>query len=210
MFNAAQSKMYRQKPRTVALVCLLMTVFAAIIVAQNASAETKSLTIPRPPEFRPRLQQDGTPQYITADSLESDFRKTSPMLTAFVHNKKIQQFIIPADDWLHDLLWMYKELIRGLGIKGEADTWDCENYSSLLNNLSTIAVWRAGYYQTRAAVGWLRVNAQKSWAGLPGVMHALMFTMTGEGIYIIEPQNGQYIRLSEYPNRAYIEEVYLF
>ena len=41
-------------------------------------------------------------------------------------------------------------------------------------------------------------------------MHALIFTVTGNGIYIIEPQNGQYVPLSQYPNRHYIEEVYLF
>ena len=108
------------------------------------------------------------------------------------------------------MLKTYDMLLAEVGVQAKADTWDCENYSGLLNALTTLRIWRAGYLETRAALGWLRVNAKKGWAGMPGTMHSLIFTITVKGIYIIEPQNGQYISLSDYPNRQYVEEVYLF
>jgi len=80
----------------------------------------------------------------------------------------------------------------------------------MLNAITTLRVWRAGYLDTRATIGWLRVDAKHSWAGMVAELHALMFAVTSEGIFIIEPQNGQYCNLSDYPNREYIEEVYLF
>ncbi|RUM47440.1 MAG: hypothetical protein DSY80_00930, partial [Desulfocapsa sp.] len=59
-------------------------------------------------------------------------------------------------------------------------------------------------------IGWLRVDAKKEWAGLPPVMHALMFAITDEGLIIIEPQNGRKTLLKDYPNKNYIQEVFLF
>jgi len=56
----------------------------------------------------------------------------------------------------------------------------------------------------------MRVLAKYEWAGIPDAIHALVFAVTDDGILFIEPQNGQEIMLKDYPNRAYIEEVYLF
>lgn len=95
-------------------------------------------------------------------------------------------------------------------VQAKADTWDCENYSELLNALVTVRIWKAGYYDTRAAIGWMRVNAKNEWAGLPGVVHALMFGVTEKGLFVIEPQNGQYVELEDYPNKEFIQEVFLF
>jgi ligand-binding sensor domain-containing protein len=73
----------------------------------------------------------------------------------------------------------------------------------MLNALTTIRIWEAGFYDTRGAMGWMRVDARKEWAGLPGVMHALMFAVTEDGIFVIEPQNGKTVKLADYPNRFY-------
>lgn len=173
-------------------------------------AEEDYLTLPMPQKFIPALQTDGTPQYVSGESIEEQIRKVSPALQQFYHNKKITRFIVPEHVWLDHLLGSYDEFLSYTGVQGKANTWDCENYSGMLNAITTLRIWRAGYLDTRAAIGWLRVDAKQSWAGLPAVLHALMFAVTSEGIFIIEPQNGQYCTLSDYPNNKYIEEVYLF
>ncbi len=92
----------------------------------------------------------------------------------------------------------------------QQDTWDCENYSALLNSFASLRLWNAGYTDTRMALGWMRVQAKFPWAGIPDAIHALIFAVTSKGVVVIEPQNGQSTILKDYPNKAYIEEVYLF
>jgi hypothetical protein len=194
---------------TILTVVFLIAAYTCVYQVANA-AEDEYTTLPMPPEFIAALEADGTPKYVTADGIETEFRQFNPELKRFYYNKKITKFIVPEAGWLKDLLRTYDMLLSDVGLVAEPDTWDCENYSGLLNALTTLRIWRAGYLDTRAALGWLRVNAKKGWAGMPGTLHSLIFTVTVKGIYIIEPQNGQYISLSEYPNRKYVEEVYLF
>ena len=175
-----------------------------------SAAESNFVELPMPQEFSPALQQDGSPLYATTASIENTFRKYNPKLKNFYYNKEIKQFIVPGREWLKSLLLTYDSFISYTGVRAKQDTWDCENYSSMLNNLITVRIWRAGYLETKAAVGWVRVIANKVWAGYQSPVHAVMFTVTDKGIFIIEPQNGQYINLSAYPNRGTIEEVYLF
>jgi len=85
-----------------------------------------------------------------------------------------------------------------------------KNFSSFLNALATVRIWKTGYYDTRGAIGWMRVDAKYEWAGLPPVMHALVFAVTEYGLLVIEPQNGQIIELKNYPNKEFIQEVFLF
>ena len=197
------------RPTTILAVVFLIVTFMCLQQTSTA-AEDGYIQLPMPQEFTPALQADGTPKYVTAAAIETEFRQFSPELKKFYFNKKIASFIVPESGWIKDMLKTYDMLLQTVGIQAKADTWDCENYSGLLNALTTLRIWRAGYLDTRAALGWLRVNAKKKWAGMPGTMHSLIFTITANGIYIIEPQNGQYISFSDYPNRKYIEEVYLF
>jgi len=209
-----KKKRYSMK-KTRIMLAFFMT-FAVVMIGLDGgyqtvvAAEDEYINLPMPREFTPALMPDGTPQYITGEAIEADIRKFSPDLKKFYYNKNITRFIVPEGAWLINLLDAYAALLSGVGVHAKADTWDCENYSGLLNSLTTLRIWRAGYLDTRAALGWLRVDAKEGWAGLPGVMHALMFTVTAKGIFIIEPQNGQYTSLSKYPNNQYIQEVYLF
>jgi hypothetical protein len=189
---------------------ITVTIFFLFAWTTLSAAESNFVELPMPEEFSPALQQDGSPLYATAASIENTFRKYNPKLKKFYHNKDIKQFIVPGREWLKSILVTYDSFISSTGIRAKQDTWDCENYSSMLNNLITVRLWRAGYLDTRAAVGWVRVIANKIWAGYQSPVHAVMFTVTDKGIFIIEPQNGQYINLSAYPNRETIEEVYLF
>ena len=189
---------------------ITVTIFFLLTWTTLSAAEDNFVELPMPQEFSPALQQDGSPLYVTAASIENTFRKYNPKLKKFYHNKDIKQFIVPDREWLKSLLLTYDSFISYTGVRVKQDAWDCENYSSMLNNLATVRIWRAGYLDTRAAVGWIRVIANKVWAGYQSPVHAVMFVVTDKGIFIVEPQNGQYIDLSSYPNRGTIEEVYLF
>lgn len=194
---------------TIGVICVVATLLFTG-AGTTTAAENGYLDVPIPREFVPAVKTNGEPLYVSDKNIENNIRKFSPNLKKFFHNKKITQFIVPEKEWLKHLLGAYDVFLSYSGLVGEADTWDCENFSSMLNAISTLTVWEAGYFDTKAAIGWLRVDAKKEWAGLPGVMHSLMFAVTKGGIFIIEPQNGQYVALSKYPNRQYIEEVYLF
>ncbi len=187
--------------------------FIVVILCSHKAAiggEGDYLTLPMPQNFIPALQTDGTVQYTSGMDIEKQIRNVSPALKNFYYNNTITRFIVPEHVWLDHLLGAYDAFLSYIGVQGKADTWDCENYSGMLNAITTLRIWRAGFLDTRAAIGWLRVNAQHSWAGLPAELHALMFAVTSKGIFIIEPQNGQYCSLADYPNKKYIEEVYLF
>ena len=163
-----------------------------------------------PAAFVPARTTSGTVQYIDEKELENSFRKHSTNLKDVVYNHRIRNFIIPDTNWLHDLVDTYEAFLRHNHLRPEQDTWDCENYSILLNSFASIRLWQAGYYDTRLALGWMRVQAKYPWAGIPDAIHALIFAVTSEGILVIEPQNGAYTMLEDYPNKGTIEEVYLF
>ncbi len=204
--------MINVKPYCPIIAWTVLLVVVVIICSHKTAvgAEDDYLTLPMPQKFIPALQTDGTPQYISGADIEKQIRKVSPTLKKFYYNKTITKFIVPEHAWLDHLLGAYDAFLSYTGVQGKADTWDCENYSGMLNVITTLRIWRAGFLDTRAAIGWLRVDAKHSWAGMPAELHALMFAVTSEGIFIVEPQNGQYAGLSDYPNNRYIEEVYLF
>ncbi len=189
-----------------------LTLLALLILPSLALSEDDDafFKLPIPIDFTPALQVDGSPQYITAKEIENILKQQSPEFTKLYRNQKIRRFIVPSHDWLNNLLAFYDAFLEITNAHGKADTWDCENYSGLLNALTTVRIWKAGYYDTRGAIGWMMVDAKKEWAGLPGVLHALMFAVTENGFYVIEPQNGQTVHLKDYPNKNYIQEVYLF
>lgn len=156
------------------------------------------------------MDKNGSPQYITAEQIEKTLQHHSKEFKNLYWDKRIKQFILPRHQWLKELLAVYDTMLKELNVHGKAEVWDCENFSSFLNALATVRIWKTGYYDTRGAIGWMRVDAKYEWAGLPPVMHALVFAVTEYGLLVIEPQNGQIIELKNYPNKEFIQEVFLF
>jgi hypothetical protein len=196
------------------VIFLLFCCLILVVLPKHSPAGTggSPLTIPIPREFKPALKADGSLLYTSIADIQSTFRRFSPDLEKFVYNRLLSDIplIVPDSQWMKDLLVTYNTFTNREGIRAEADTWDCENFSSMLSSITTVSVWRAGYFDTRAAVGWLKVNGKHGWAGIPSGIHALMFTVIDSGIFIIEPQNGKYIQLADYPNYRDIMEVYLY
>ena len=196
---------------------VIILVFCCLIIVippkHSPAATGKSpLTVPIPREFKAAMKTDGTLLYTSIADIQSTFRQFSPKLEKFVYNKLLADvpLIVPDSQWMKDLLITFNTFTTKEGIRAEADTWDCENFSSMLSSIATVSVWRAGHFDNRTAVGWLKVNGKQSWAGIPSGVHSLMFTVTDSGIFIVEPQNGKYVQLANYPNCHDIMEVYLF
>lgn len=187
---------------------LLVLTLLAIPVSGVAKGESFKLSMPT--EFIPAMDKNGAPRYITAEQIEKTLQGHSKGFKKLYWNKTIKQFILPRHQWLQELLAVYDTMLNEINVHAKADTWDCEDFSSFLNALATVRIWKSGYYDTRGAIGWMRVDAKKEWAGLPPVMHALVFAVTEYGLLVIEPQNGQMVELKNYPNREYIQEVFLF
>ncbi len=191
-----------------ALFFILCTLAYCTSLPHHLHAEEMLITMP--PAFVPARDSDGAPQYLTEAEVEHFFRKYSKNLKKVVYNHNIKNFIVPDANWLHSLIDVYEDFLYHHQIRPQRDTWDCENYSILLNSFASIRLWRAGYSNTRLAIGWIRVNARYAWADIPDAVHALIFAVTSDGVYVIEPQNGHFALLQDYPNREFIEEVYLF
>lgn len=198
------------KNTKVTMFLLLLVMLGQACPSIGLARSSKHFEFPIPTDFVPAKSETGTIQYVSIEAIERELRKYSPNLQGVYWNKQVPNYIVPHHRWFEELLAYYQKNLRLSGVKGKAETWDCENYSSLLSALSTVKVWKAGFYDTRAAIGWMKVDMQEEWAGLPAEMHALMFTVTEAGFLVVEPQNGQLVELSAYPNNAHILEVFLF
>ena len=187
-----------------------LLILILLAIPTSGVAEGEPFKLPMPSDFIPAMDKNGSPQYITAEQIEKTLRGHSKEFKKLYWNWNIKQFIVPRHQWLKELLAVYDTMLDKIDVDAKADTWDCENFSSFLNAFATVRIWKSGYYDTRGAIGWMRVDAKKEWAGLPPVMHALVFAVTEYGLVVIEPQNGQMVELKDYPNKEFIQEVFLF
>jgi hypothetical protein len=162
------------------------------------------IKVPTIPAFVPARDKNGAIRYLKVKEVEKIFRSKS-----FYHDRDIDSIIVPEHEWLKSVLDASLEFYWGQGLKGKAQNWDCDNFSMFLSSMITIYLWRAGYTDVRVAVGWMIVNGPFAWAGIPASSHALMFAITSKGPIVIEPQNGQYIELDRYPNKLFIDKVFL-
>ncbi len=202
-------KKLTQRPFMSFLINFLL-ILALLAIPASGVAKEASFKLSMPTEFIPAMDKDGSPQYITAEQIEKTLQHHSKGFKKLYWNKTIKHFILTRHGWLKELLAVYNIMLNDINVHAKADVWDCENFSSFLNALATVRIWKSGYYDTRGAIGWMRVDAKKEWAGLPPVMHALVFAVTEYGLLVIEPQNGQIVELKDYPNKEFIQEAFLF
>ncbi len=192
---------------------LLPVVFCTLLffVPSAMSRQEKDLRILLPDTFQPIRDKNNQVVYLSYEDIERLFLKECHGVEFFHHSSRMSRYIIPTKEWTKSLLGDWKELLSIFHIRGKYQTWDCENFSMLFNSFITVRIWSAGYRDTRAGTGWLKVDAKKSWAGIPGnTHHAVIFIVMKKGLYIVEPQNGKYVAIKDYPNKEYIKEIFLF
>lgn len=169
----------------------------------------ETIAVPKLEDFVPALDSRGKEIIIDVSQVEQVFRKSSPVLKKFYSNRSITKIIIPDTDWLKHLIATSQNFFWDLGIRWKAETWDCDNFSILLSSSVALKLWKAGYTDVRCGFGWMIVDAKHKWAGVPPQRHALVFIVTSKGPAVLEPQTGDVVPLAKYPNRKYIERVFL-
>ncbi len=119
-----------------ALFFIICTLICCVSSPLNLYAEDMSITMP--PAFIPALDSAGAPQYLKDAEIEHLFRKHSKNIKKIIYNHNIKNFIVPDTDWLHSLIDVYEDFLYHHQIRPQRDTWDCENYSILLNSFASI------------------------------------------------------------------------
>ncbi|MCP4258093.1 MAG: hypothetical protein GY774_11440 [Planctomycetes bacterium] len=199
--------------KKLSLICLGFLAVVAVLGISPIPADCQQVKygyVPVPPDFVAAKNKSGEVAYLEAKAIEKYFRSASKELRGFYSNREIEKYILPEHVWLEQLIEAFLAIEFFSDVGGKPEIWDCDNFSALLSALATIRMWKAGYIGAHCAIGWIKVDAKKEWAGVPPQSHALVFAVTSKGVFVIEPQNGQLIHLQDYPNREYIQEVYLF
>jgi hypothetical protein len=197
------------KKRSTLLIVIVMLASSFVLTGEMIGQEF--IEVPVAPAFVAARNKDGSVSYLKVKELEKIFRSASTKLLDFHHNERIDTIIVPEHAWLESFLDIAQQFFWELDMKWKQQNWDCDNFSMFLSSMVTIQLWRAGYTDVRCAIGWMIVNSKWKWAGTGNARgrHALMFALTSKGLIVIEPQNGQYIELNRYPNKQFIEMVFL-
>ena len=117
--------------------------------------------------------------------------------------QKDMRFIVVPHSALKEVIAWTLRLQNQLG-GFISESRDCDDFADAFD---CAVSWMAAKARISAAplVGNISVRQVQSFAGVPqGGGHALNCVMTDQGLYIVEPQNGQACHIDEYPNRASI------
>jgi hypothetical protein len=90
----------------------------------------------------------------------------------------------------------------------EGEQWDCDNYANCFVTFADLLALRSGESRGTLGVGWATVYYRRPFAGIEGGAHAVVIAATGEGLFVIEPQDGTMVPIEKFPNRDTIEAVY--
>ena len=93
-----------------------------------------------------------------------------------------------------------------LGFNYVPNSRDCDKFAKAFTLAFECCAARARI-QAQPLCARIYVKATVPWAGVSDGTHALCAVGTTAGIYIVEPQNGRFCKLEDYPNRAGIYKV---
>lgn len=169
----------------------------------EALAKKSFVKLPAPPEWAP-AESAGV---WTAEELKAAFARATDTPPAVNHVRS--EFLLPGAEWVRRYRTWFSKLERPLRLRFEGEQWDCDNYANCFVTFADLLALRAGENRGTLAVGWATVFYRHPFAGIEaGGAHAVVVVATGEGLFVIEPQDGTTIRLESFPNRDTIEAVY--
>lgn len=119
-------------------------------------------------------------------------------------------FVRPDHRWLLEFDRWFRTLKKSLNLGFVDETWDCDDYARSFVAFADLAAMRAGEARGSICVGWATVYNGRPFGGiLSKGAHAVVIVGTSDGIFVIEPQNGEIAPLERYPNRDDIVEINL-
>lgn len=143
----------------------------------------------------------------TVDELRAAFARATDTPPAINHVR--ERFLLPSADWLRRYKGWFARLEKPLRLKFVPESWDCDDYANCFVTFADVLLIRGRETRGMLAVGWGTVFNRHPFAGIKaGGAHAVVLVATGEGLFVIEPQDGTMIALEKYPNRDTFETVY--
>ncbi len=168
-----------------------------------AAAREAALKLPPPPVW---TQSDAAGVW-TVEELRSAFARVTDTPPAINHVR--ERFLLPNADWMRRYKTWFSRLERPLRLKFVAESWDCDDYANCFVTFADMLTMRGRETRGMLAVGWGTVFNRHEFAGIAaGGAHAVVVVATGEGLFVIEPQDGTMVALEKYPNRDTFETVY--
>ncbi|MBS0663489.1 MAG: hypothetical protein JSR48_09500, partial [Verrucomicrobia bacterium] len=119
-------------------------------------------------------------------------------------------FVRPDLAWLRAYIAWFGHLRDPLQLRFSDEQFDCDKYSRCFAAFADLLAMQAGETRAPIAVGWAIVYNAYPFAGISaGISHSVVVVGTTDGVYVVEPQNGEMVPLAEYPNRDSLLAVYL-
>lgn len=200
----------RRRALALAAACLLGA-GAAVAEAERSgrlSPDVESLAkgafvrLPPPPAWK----ETDSAGIWTADEIRAAFARVTDTPPQINHVRP--EFLRPRADWLREFKGWFAKLERPLRLRFEGEQWDCDNYANCFVTFADLLVLRSGEGRGTLGVGWATVYYRRPFAGIEGGAHAVVIAAAGEGLFVIEPQDGTMVPLEKFPNRDTIEAVY--
>jgi len=155
-----------------------------------------------------------SPQVLSALTLRQELAENAIALGVVgPHATNDNAYVIPDYKWLRDtFLPYYLHLKTGMGLHHAVEGFDCDNFAAFLKLELAFANRRSKYVgKGDVPCAFMKVRQGEAFGAvhaLGGDFHSLNLIRTSEGWFVIEPQDGTMARLSAYPNRNSIVDLY--
>ncbi len=187
-----------------AAVPVMVRAVEVVLPDEAALARRMPTRLPPPPAW-PAAGSTGLWQI---DEVTAQFRAATSRPPQINHVRSA--FVRPSLAWLRAYIDWFGNLRDPLQLRFNDEQFDCDKYSRCFAAFADLLAMQAGETRGPIAVGWAIVYNAYTFAGISsGISHSVVIVGTTEGVYIVEPQNGEMVPLAEYPNRDTLLAVYL-
>jgi hypothetical protein len=201
----------RRRASAAALACLLAATQPASAESERSGRLTpdveslaKGAFVRLPPP--PAWDAEDAAGVWTAEEIRAAFARATDTPPQINHVRA--EFLRPRAQWLREFKTWFAKLERPLKLRFEGEQWDCDNYANCFVTFADLLALRSGESRGTLGVGWATVYYRRPFAGIEGGAHAVVIAATGEGLFVIEPQDGTMVPIEKFPNRDTIEAVY--
>jgi len=144
-----------------------------------------------------------TPRFVQYSDVYNAVKSAAPAAALEVSDADFVQ--VPVD-LLKPLIEWTQRARLGLGFNYVPNSRDCDKFAKAFTLAFECCAARAGI-KAQPLCARIYVKNLLPWANVLDGTHALCGAATTAGMYIIEPQNGIFCRLEEYPNRGTVFKV---
>lgn len=153
----------------------MRVIIAIVLLALTGCNTTGDVTLPRAPAW----VQPGDARTFDNAAIVAEIRRILPGVK--IAGISDRQYTLVSYKWLKDFVDWTWHAAPAAGITYRLNTFDCENFTNLFNEVVALKASQAGVNAAPLAAA---VSVQFS----PTSLHALVGVATDRGIFIVEPQ----------------------